>query len=308
MHSAALLSKSGTGPPLIAIVGPTATGKTRYAVKLALSMGNAELINADSRQTLRGLTVGTCAPTEEELRGVPCHLLHVRDPGEDYSVANWLAAAQQCIEDMIRRDVQPIVVGGTGLYVTALVDGFDFGRVPPDPEQRARRHEVLDQPGGLERLVAELHHRDPSAPNTIDVHNPRRILRALETLDARSQPLVQSRGHSLRYEVSMFAIDVPREKHNAAIADRSRWMIESGALLEETKAARARGISREVLADSAIGCRECLALLDETMNAEQAIGAITQRTRQYAKRQRTWFRRDQRIQWIPTADVLDGAV
>ena len=117
---------------MIVIVGPTCTGKTRLAVALARKLWPAELLNAESRQLRRGLRAGTCAPTQEEVGEVPCHLLDLADPGQEFTVAGWLEAARRALEVVEARDAQPIVVGGTGLYVTALVEGYDFGGAPPD--------------------------------------------------------------------------------------------------------------------------------------------------------------------------------
>ncbi|MGA8014432.1 MAG: isopentenyl transferase family protein, partial [Candidatus Dormiibacterota bacterium] len=122
---------------MVAVVGPTATGKTALAVLLALRLGGAELVNADSRQVLRGLRIGTNSPTPDDLRGVPCHLLGITDPGRPFSVADWLAAARSCLADLANRSVRPILVGGTGLYVRALMDGWQLSGDPPDPDRRA---------------------------------------------------------------------------------------------------------------------------------------------------------------------------
>ncbi len=147
-----------TRPPLV-VVGPTCTGKTSLAVAAALAMAPAELLNADSRQVRRGLRVGTCAPEPAELRGVPCNLLDLCDPGEAFTVADWLDAARTCLERLDRAGTRAVVAGGTGLYVTALVDGFDLARVPPDPERASNARDLASTPEGL----AGAHGRAPAA-------------------------------------------------------------------------------------------------------------------------------------------------
>jgi tRNA dimethylallyltransferase len=294
---------------LLAVVGPTATGKTRLAVAVARRLGSAELLNADSRQVVRGLRVGTCAPTDEELQGVRCHLLDLHDPGEPFSVADWLAAAHAALGDLGRRDVQPVLVGGTGLYLSALVDGLDLARVPADPARRAERAATAAEPGGLERLAAELARRDPEAAAGLDLRNPRRVIRALEILDAHGPPLGRARGRGQALAATLIGIDVPRELHERWIAARARAMLETGALVDEVHSAMARGISRDALDSAGIGYREALAVLDGRVTPEQAAEMLARRTRRYAKAQRTWFRRDPRIRWLRRdAESLDMQV
>jgi tRNA dimethylallyltransferase len=286
-------------PRLLAIVGPTATGKTALAVAAAERLPPAELLNADSRQVIRGLRVGTCAPTPEELRGIPCHLLALHDPGAPFSAADWLAAAQSTLADLHARQVQPILVGGTGLYVSALLNGLDLARVPADPQRRDERAAVAAQPGGLDALAAELRRRDPEAVASIDLRNPRRVIRALEILDAHGPPLHRARGRSATtVPATLIGLDAPRDLHAALIDERSRRMLETGALVEEVDSALGRGISRTALESAGIGYREALAVSDGLVTSEQAAQLVAQRTRRYAKAQRTWFRRDPRIRWL----------
>jgi tRNA dimethylallyltransferase len=284
---------------LLGVVGPTATGKTAVAVALAQRLGGAELLNADSRQVIRGLRVGTCAPTPQELHGVACHLLDLHDPGAPFSVADWLAAARASLADIERRGVQPVLSGGTGLYVAALVDGLDLAGVPADPERRAERTATAREPGGLERLADDLRARDPDAAQGIDLRNPRRVIRALEILDARGAPLSRARGkRGTHLPATLVALDVPRDLHDAWIEQRSRVMFETGALVEEVHSALGRGVTRDALDSAGIGYREALAVIDGRVTPEQGASLVAQRTRRYAKAQRTWFRRDPRIRWV----------
>ncbi|HXA27431.1 MAG TPA: tRNA (adenosine(37)-N6)-dimethylallyltransferase MiaA [Candidatus Angelobacter sp.] len=281
---------------LLAIIGPTATGKTPLAVAVAGHLAPAELLNADSRQVIRGLQVATCAPTAHDLRGIPAHLFALHDPGEPFSVAAWLDAARSALSALHTRQAQPILVGGTGLYVAALLDGLDLARVPADPERRAQRSAQAATPEGLQRLAAELAARDPDA--AVDVRNLRRVVRALEILDARGAPLHQARGRTAPIPATRIGLDAPRDLHDALIAARARAMFETGALLEEVHSAMGRGVTRGALESAGIGYREALAVIDGQATSEQAIALVAQRTRRYAKAQRTWFRRDGRIRWL----------
>ena len=285
---------------LLAIVGPTATGKTRLAVAVARQL-DGELLNADSRQVIRGLRVGTCAPAEAELAGVPCHLLDLREPDQPFTAADWLDAAESVLADVTGRGRQPVLVGGTGLYVSALIGGLDLAAVPPDAERRAERTAQLRRPGGDEALVGELRARDPTAD--IDVRNPRRLLRALEILDARGAPLAAARRRGPERPAVLIGLDLPAALHDEIIRSRAEWMIRTAALVQEVDSALRRGVSREALDAAGIGYREALALRDGRLSQDGAVEALVQRTRRYAKAQRTWFRRDPRIRWIQRSEA-----
>lgn len=297
-------------PHLLVIAGPTATGKTPLAVAVAERLGAVELVNADSRQVIRGLQVGTCAPAAAELRGVPCHLVGVREPGETFTVAAWLRLARPAVEDIHRRGALPLVVGGTGLYVGALVDGLDLADVEPDRVAREWRFAVAESPVGRERLAAELIARDPVGAAGIDLRNPRRVVRALEILDVHGTLAARGRGPALA--ATQVAIHCPPALHRRLVEERSRRLIGDGALLAEVDAALARGVSRAALDAAGIGYREALALRDGLCGVDDAVDLLVRRTLRYAKAQRTWFRRDPRIRWIERdagpVDSLAGEV
>ncbi len=281
--------------PLIAIVGPTCTGKTAAAVALARSLGRAELINADSRQVRRGLHVGTCAPTERELQGVRCHLTGVAAPGTPYSVADWLAAARGVLADTAARSARPILVGGTGLYVSALVDGFELGGAP-DPAARRRREVQAATAPGREALVAELVRRDPEAAVQVDVRNPRRVTRALEVLDA-SGSLTAMRRRGAAVPSVLVGLDLPAAVHRGWIERRTAAMFE-GPLQDEVRGALGAGVEAAALAACGIGYSEAIAVVAGRMGVADAIATVVARTVRYARAQRTWFRRDRRVQWL----------
>jgi len=298
---------------ILAIVGPTATGKTRLAVAVAERLGDAELINADSRQVIRGLVVGTCAPTVAELHGAPCHLTGVRDPDEAWSVADWAVAARRVVVHLQATGRRPLVVGGTGLYVRALLEGLDLARVPPDPQRRRERAALAGSPEGLAALAAELRRRDPSGAAAVDVRNPRRVVRALEILDARGGTLAEARGSGDGFAATVIGLDAAPQVHLQLITDRATRLLGSGALLEEVHSALARGISRDALERAGIGYREALAVMDGSLTPEQAIDALIQRTRRYARAQRTWFRARPGIRWLersagPVEELVDEVI
>jgi tRNA dimethylallyltransferase len=283
-------------PHLLVLCGPTATGKTPLAVAVAERLGATELVNADSRQVIRGLVAGTCAPTPAELRGVACHLLAVRDPGEPFTVAAWLRLARPTVEDIHRRGALPLVVGGTGFYIGALVDGLDLAGVDPDPVAREWRFALAERPEVLAELAAELSRRDPAGAAGVDLRNPRRVVRALEILDARGS--LAARGRSDPLPATMLALDAPPDLHRRLVEERSRRLFADGALLAEVEAALARGIGRAALDSAGIGYREALAVLDGLADVGTAVDLLVRRTLRYAKAQRTWFRRDRRIRWM----------
>jgi tRNA dimethylallyltransferase len=299
---------TATPAPVVAVVGPTATGKTALAVLLARAIGSAELVNADSRQVLRGLHVGTNRPGPEDLEGVPCHLLGITDPGAPFSVADWLAAARACLASLDLRGMRPIVVGGTGLYVRALLDGLELDGAPPDPARRATLNASAASPEGLVALAGELRRRDPEGAAGIDLRNPRRVVRATEIVEACGSLAGRGRTGATRPSVRI-GLDAAPDLHRGWIAERARRMM-AGGLLEETAAALARGVSPEALDGSGIGYREALASLDGRLSGAEAITEIVRRTARYAKAQRTWFRADRSVVWLrrERGDDLDELV
>jgi tRNA dimethylallyltransferase len=299
---------TATPAPVVAVVGPTATGKTALAVLLARAIGSAELVNADSRQVLRGLHVGTNRPGPEDLEGVPCHLLGITDPGAPFSVADWLTAARACLASLDLRGMRPIVVGGTGLYVRALLDGLELDGAPPDPGRRATLNARAASPEGLAALAGELRRRDPEGTAGIDLRNPRRVVRATEIVEACGSLAARGRTGATRPSVRI-GLDAAPDLHRGWIAERARAML-AGGLLEETAAALASGVPPEALGASGIGYREALAVLDGRLSETAAAAEIVRRTARYAKAQRTWFRADRSVVWLhqERGDDLDELV
>lgn len=281
-------------PPLLAVVGATASGKTDLALALARRLP-VEILVADSRQVYRGMDVGTAAPDAAARAAVPHHLLDLVAPDEPFTLADWLAAARATVAAVGERGRLPMLVGGTGLYVSALVDGYDLAAQPHDPDLRSRLAGELDQ-AGLATLAARLAKVDPAAAARTDLRNPRRVLRALERAEAggvgegpRAEPYP---GRTV-----LIGIDRPREVLAARIDTRAHWLFGHG-LLDEVRDLLAAGFGPELAPMSGHGYREAARYLAGASSLDEAIEVTTRRTRQYAKRQLTWFRRDRRIMWL----------
>ena len=288
----------------MALVGPTASGKSALALTLAEQLGDVEIVSVDSMQIYRGLDVGTAKPTAEERSRVPHHLLDVAEPTDEWSVARFQAAARSAVRDIEGRGCRALLVGGTGLYVRAVVDDLRFPG--EDAAIRARIDARADEPNGLPTLHAELEQRDPVAASRIEPTNRRRIVRALEVIELTGQPFsatgvgLDHHGETV-FPVRLFGVWLPGGVLTARIRARVDEMYDAG-LVDEAKALAHRhphGLSRT--ATHAIGYREAFAVADGTLDVDAARAATAQRTRQFGRRQVRWFRRDPRITWFGTA-------
>jgi len=280
-----------TGPPRhLVLVGPTASGKSALAHEVALRLGDVELVSADSMQVYRGMDIGTAKPTPAEQAEVAHHLLDVAHPSEDYSVARFQGAVAEAIAAIEGRGHRALVVGGTGLYVQAVVDGLALPGEWPD-----LRAELEGQPAG------ELHDRlrkvDPLAASRIEPANGRRLVRALEVTLGSGRPFSSFGPGVGAYPPTPFRLAgvwLPRPVLGRRIAARYRAQLADG-FLDEVQRVR-HAMSRT--ARQALGYRELLAHLDGACTLDEAVEAATGRTRQFARRQRSWFRRDPRITWM----------
>ena len=282
-------------PPLIAVVGPTATGKSALALTLAREMP-VEILAADSRQVYRGMDVGTAKPTAAQRAQVPHHLLDLADPDERFTVADWLGHARAAVDAVLRRGRMPMLVGGTGLYVASLVDGYDFGSRPWSPELRERLAAELEAEG-LPALAARLAELDPTTAARTDVRNPRRVLSALERIAAGGGG-AEPRSSPWSGRVALVGIARPRPVVYRRIDTRAVDLFATG-LVEEVRGLLAAGYAPDLPAMSGHGYREAARIIAGTSTLEEAIADTARRTRQYAKRQLSWFGRDPRIVWIP---------
>ena len=285
-------------PPLVGIVGPTASGKTDLALALAQRMP-VEILAADSRQVYRGMDVGTATPDAATRKAVPHHLIDLVNPDEPFTVADWVERARGLIPGVASRGRLSMLVGGTGLYVAALVDGHDYAAQGWSPDLRARLTRTLDAEG-LEPLAARLGAQFPDAAARIDVRNPRRVIRALERAEVGEGAAPRSEPYGGR--VALVTISRPREVLYRRIDERAAWLFGNG-LLEEVQALLDAGCGADLRPMTGHGYREAAAHLAGESSLEEAIAVTARRTRQYAKRQLTWFRRDARIMWLPAGDA-----
>ena len=291
--------QAGPAPPLIGVVGPTASGKTDLALALARRLP-VEILVADSRQVYRGMDVGTAKPDAAARAALPHHLLDLVEPDQPFTVAQWVDLARSLLPEIADRGRLPMIVGGTGLYVYALLDGHDYAAQPWSPELRERLADELDA-DGLGPLVARLAEADPAAAATIDLRNPRRVLRALERAEAGGGGVAPPSGVPFGGRIALIGISRPREVLYERIDRRARHLFATG-LLEEVRALLEAGHGPELRPMSGHGYGEAVRHLAGEWSLEEAIEVTARRTRQYAKRQLTWFRRDPRIMWVAAGD------
>jgi tRNA dimethylallyltransferase len=288
-----------SAPPIAAIVGPTASGKSELAMAVA-AMLPVEILVADSRQVYRGMDLGTAKPDAAARAAVPHHLLDLVAPDEPFSVADWLHRARTVVPEVWARGHLPLLVGGTGLYLAALVDGYDLAAQPWSPElRRELAAEMADV--GLQPLAARLEVLDPEAGARTDLRNPRRVLRALERVIAAGGELPPPKARPWPGKLALLGITRPRDALDARIRDRAAWMFAQG-LLDEARRLADRGYAPDLGPMTGHGYREALHVLAGEWGIEQAVEVTALHTRQYAKRQMTWFRRDRRIVWLPAGE------
>jgi tRNA dimethylallyltransferase len=286
-----------TGPDgVVVIVGPTASGKSSLAVELCRRIGAAEIVNADSMQLYRGMDIGTAKITAAERRAVRHHLLDVLDVTEPASVAAFQEWARAAIADCHARGVLSVVVGGSSLYVRAVIDRLDFPGT--DADVRARWEAELAA-RGAESLHALLAERDPDAAAQILPSNGRRIVRALEVIELTGEPFVATLPpfESMYSEVTLIGLDVPREVLDDRIADRVDHMWAAG-LVDEVRSLLSRGLVGGPTASRALGYRQVLQFLDGEVTEAEAREATLAGTRAFARRQDRLFRKDPRIHWL----------
>jgi tRNA dimethylallyltransferase len=280
--------------PVLALVGPTAAGKTEVALEVAERL-DAEVVSADAMLVYRGMDIGTAKPTPEERARVPHHLVDLVDPGEEFSVARFQPLARAAIAEVLGRGRVPLLVGGSGLYFHAVVDEFVFP--PTDPAVRARLEAQATEAGPPE-LYRRLAAADPPAAARIQPANLRRTVRALEVIELTGRPFSSFRTAMddpvSRYRLTVLGLDPGPELLRARVAERVAAMAEAG-LADEVRRLARRPLSRT--ARQALGYKELLDAMDERTPPAEALTAVVRRTRAYARRQLAWFRRDPRVQW-----------
>ncbi len=299
---------------VVAVVGPTASGKTAFAVELALRL-NGEIISADSMQIYKRMDIATAKPTEEEKKGVPHHLMDLIDPSEEYSVARYCAQAKPLIADIQSRGKLPIVVGGTGLYIDSLLGNVAFTEAESDPRLRAALQRELEEKG-IDDLLAHIRSFDPASADRLAAgRNPKRILRCIEvyrttgrTQTELNQTQTAAPSPYTATKLGLTAAD--REFLYERINRRVDLMLEEG-LTEEARAFYG-AVSGET-ASAAIGYKELLPYLRGELSLDACVENLKRATRRYAKRQLTWFKRDPSIHWLEIdrmsfAEMIDAAL
>ncbi len=295
------MTKTRDRKPLIAIVGPTAVGKTALSLELAERF-RGEIISADSRIIYKGLDIGTDKPGPEDRARVPHHLVDVTTPDRPLSLAEYMEMAYAAIEDVVRRGRVPFLVGGTGQYVWAVLEGWHVPRVPPDKTLRARLEEEAREKGP-EALYRRLQSLDPEAAARIDPKNVRRVIRALEVIEHTGRPFSEQRGKvPPPYDVLIIGLTRPREELYRRIDMRIQRMLERG-LVDEVRGLLETGYDPALPALTGIGYRQIVDYLQGRVTLDEAVRAIRKATRRYVRHQYNWFRLDDpRIHWFDLSD------
>ena len=296
---------------ILVIVGPTASGKTRMAVELAKAH-NGEVVSADSMQIYRRMDIGTAKPTAEEMDGVPHHMIDVADPEEDFSVARYVEMASACVDGILSRGKLPIVAGGTGLYVDSLLSGRTFAAFSPDSSLRKELEAELAERGG-EAMLAELSRVDPEAAARLHPNDHKRIVRALEVYRSTGRTISEhnreTRALPPRYEALTIGLNFQDRADLWARIDARVDQMAAAGLEREVRELLSSGLSPRCTAMQAIGYKEFVAAVEGDMTWREAEELVKLRSRQYAKRQLTWFRRStgcsgRKIQILGTPDSV----
>ena len=285
--------------PLVVVAGPTAAGKSAAGVELALRLGGS-VISADSMQVYRHMDIGTAKMTPEEMRGVPHALIDIIDPEEEWNVGRFQQEAQRAVGEICARGELPILVGGTGFYIQALLYDIDFTRTEEDSAFRAGMAQMAAAEGP-EALHARLQVVDPKAAQAIHPNNVKRVIRALEyardtgrTISAHN---AEQRERPPAYDAVFFCLTMDRQRLYERIDRRVDQMMEEG-LVDEVRSLRDRGLSASDVSMQGLGYRQILSYLDDDCSLKEAVTQIKTQTRHFAKRQLTWFRREKDVIWM----------
>ena len=293
----------GQRPRVLAVVGPTGVGKTEFALRIGERVA-IEVVGADSRQVFRQMDIGTAKPTPDQLAQTPHHLVSVVDPDFSFSLGEFIPRAKEAIRNVKQIGKIPVIVGGTGQYVMALVESWNVPSVAPDPDLRRDLENQL-QSDGVGALVKRLESLDPLAARAVDTMNPRRLIRAIEVASSglRDRP----RLSEPEFDISLIGLTSERQRLYTAVDSRVDRMMERG-FLDEVKSLVGRGYDAGLPSMSGIGYRE---LVDHVLNGsdlDEAVRTTKNRTHRFIRQQYNWFRlNDPRIRWFDTAD-LDSAV
>ncbi|MFB3160122.1 tRNA (adenosine(37)-N6)-dimethylallyltransferase MiaA [Neobacillus sp. 179-J 1A1 HS] len=287
---------------LLVIIGPTAVGKTKLSIELAKQY-NGEIISGDSMQIYRGMDIGTAKIKHEEMEGIAHHLIDIKEPDESFSVAEFQQLVRAKISDITSKGKLPIIVGGTGLYIQAVIYDYQFSEAPADEEFRLQLEEMAKEIGN-EALHQELTKVDPESASQIHPNNVRRVIRALEIFHCTGKIMSDYQNNQqpdLLYETALIGLTMERDKLYERINMRVDMMISEG-LLDEVSRLHRQGL-RDCQSIQAIGYKEIYDYLDGKVGLDLAIENLKQNSRRYAKRQLTWFRNKMEVQWFDMTDV-----
>ena len=288
---------------LIILAGPTAVGKTNLSIRLAKQIGGS-VISADSMQVYRGMDIGTAKITAEEMQGIPHYLIDICEPAEEFNVHTFQRLAKEAMREVYACGRIPILTGGTGFYIQALLYDIDFTEEAGDLSYRESLEQLADAQGS-KVLHAMLVAVDPEAAAQIHPHNRKRIIRALEFYENSGQRIsehnAQQRERSSPYDFRYFVLTDERERLYARIDKRVDAMLSAG-LLEEVRSLRAAGLTKDMVSMQGLGYKELFRYLEGEYNYDEAVRVLKRDTRHFAKRQLTWFRRERDVIWINKAD------
>lgn len=294
-------------PKIVVITGPTATGKTKLGVLLCKKMGG-EVVSADSMQIYRGMNIGTAMPSTEEMEGVPHHMLGVLEPGDAFSVSRYVEMASSCIDDILSRGKPAFLVGGTGLYIDSLISGREFADTSGEERLRSELSDRYDEIGG-EGMLKLLAEKDPETAARLHSNDKKRVIRALEVVMLTGKTISQhdreTKALPKRYDAMKIALTFEdRADLYRRIDMRVDMMMEQG-LESEVRSLLEKGLKPGSTAMQAIGYKEMTAAIEGKYSVSEAVSIIKQESRHYAKRQLSWLRRDEKVNWIYWKKVPD---
>lgn len=285
--------------PLIVLTGPTAVGKTSLSISLAKAV-NGEIISADSMQVYKGMDIGSAKIRKEEMQGVTHYLVDILEPEEEFHIVKFQELAKAAMEEIYAKGKIPILVGGTGFYIQAVTRDIDFTQAEQETSYREEL-EQLAKEKGAEYLHEKLREVDPKSAENIHANNVKRVIRALEFYHQNGTPISEhneeQKQQTSPYNLTYFVLTAPREILYERIDRRVDQMMEEG-LLEEVKSLRERGCHRGMVSMQGLGYKEILAYLEGEYPLEEAVRILKRDTRHFAKRQLTWFRREQDVIWV----------
>lgn len=285
--------------PLIVLTGPTAVGKTSLSISLAKAV-NGEIISADSMQVYKKMDIGSAKIRSEEMQGIPHYLVDVLEPEEEFHIVKFQQMAKKAMEDIYSRGKIPILVGGTGFYIQAVTKDIDFTEAQQENDYRKELEALAEEKGG-EHLHEMLRKVDPVSADAIHAHNVKRVIRALEFYHQNGSPISahneEQKQHESPYNLAYFVLNMPRELLYERIDLRVDQMMKEG-LLEEVTRLKEDGCHRGMVSMQGLGYKEILAFLDGEYPLEEAVRVLKRDTRHFAKRQLTWFRREQELTWV----------